>query len=183
MFGSDWSGARNIRDRLSSCGTCAEIKADKGGIADYEVILRRIAIEREMLTVRLEHNRAWAHKFDADVGPFEKQYDRLTEEIGTLYDDAKTKHARGLQVLVRGCPSLPTIGSSDSVSLSLSVSFFALVWGLPLGGGDTRCWFHAPFTFCALAVASGRAQMDEFHYHPAFRRAKDNFTAVPFRPK
>ena len=76
-----------------------------------------------MLRVRLKKNREWAAQFATNVGPFEAKYDKLTGEIGSLYDDAKVKHGVGLQLL-----------------------------------------------------------MDEFNYHPAFKRPGDDFTATPFRP-
>ena len=69
-------------------------------MAELRADLRRIALERELHTLRVQRNRDWAAQFDKDIGPFSSQYDGLSGEIGGLYESAKTKHARAVQVLV-----------------------------------------------------------------------------------
>ncbi len=78
----------------------ADIRANEASKAELEADLRRIAMERELHTVRLQRNREWAAQFDKDIGPFSSQYDGLAHGIGTLYEAAKAKHARAVQVLV-----------------------------------------------------------------------------------
>jgi chromosome segregation ATPase len=116
-------GAQVEKLRVRLAHVESEIAADADGLEAYGKRLQRIRLEQEVLRLRLKKNREWAAQFSTNVGPFEQKYDALTAEIGVLYDAAKEKHAKGLQVL-----------------------------------------------------------MDEFHYHPAFKRAGDNFSAVPFRP-
>jgi len=120
-FSAIGAQVERLRVRLGHVDT--EIKADTEGIEAYTQRLRRVKLEQEMLRVRLRRNREWAAQFATNVGPFEAKYDALTGEIGHLYDAAKEKHARALQLL-----------------------------------------------------------MDEFNYHPAFRRPGDDFSATPFRP-
>ncbi|KAA0156505.1 hypothetical protein FNF27_01285 [Cafeteria roenbergensis] len=116
-------GAQVERLRVRLGQVEAEIKADAEGMEAYSQRLRRVQLEQELIRVRLKRNKEWASQFATNVGPFEAKYDKLTGEIGTLYDAAKDKHARAVQLLV-----------------------------------------------------------DEFRYHPAFRRPGDDFSAVPFRP-
>jgi hypothetical protein len=86
--------------------------------------LARTALEREAVEARLRKNRTWATQFDKDIGPFHAIYDANVASIGVLYEEAKAKHAAGIDVLKA-----------------------------------------------------------EFGYHPAFKRATDQFTGVPFKPK
>ena len=86
--------------------------------------MEKLNIKRTDLLARLSKARDWASQFDTDIGPFQKKYAKMTEQMSDRYDIAKAEHAKGLQVL-----------------------------------------------------------MDEFRYHPEFKRFNDEFTAVPFRPK
>lgn len=81
-------------------------------------------IKRDDIMFRLKKSRDWLNHFDTDIGPFERTYAEMTDQMGDRYDIAKAEHAKGLQVL-----------------------------------------------------------MDQFQYHPQFKRYNDEFTAVPFRPK
>lgn len=76
-----------------------EIKADREGLAAYNAILKRIRLEKELTELRLKHAREWLEEFDRRIGPFDRKYDTLTGEIGTLYDKAVEKHANGLALL------------------------------------------------------------------------------------
>ena len=76
-----------------------EIKADKEGLAAYQAILKRVRLEKELTKLRLKHSREWLAQFDRCIGPFDRKYDTLTADIGTLYDRAAEKHARGLALL------------------------------------------------------------------------------------
>lgn len=42
----------------------------------------------------------WTKNFETDVGPFEKLYRAKTQEIATIYDNAKARHKAGIKVLV-----------------------------------------------------------------------------------
>jgi len=52
---------------------------------------------------RVKENRQWAENFDAQIGPFEARYARLKSSISGLYENAKKKHAEGIQLLVCVC--------------------------------------------------------------------------------
>ena len=79
----------------------AEIRADKDGLFDFNNRLAFLYKEREMLETRNAQNKAWAEKFDEKIGPFEKMYDALTDGMTSLYDNAKTEHKKGIDVLIR----------------------------------------------------------------------------------
>ena len=101
-----------------------EIKKDEEGLQEFDARLGLMKKERQAVQDRFDENKRWAAGFDTQIGPFERMYHNLTNEISGLYDNAKKEHQDGIQVL-----------------------------------------------------------MDEFEYHPIFKRWSDNFTAVPFRPK
>lgn len=46
---------------------------------EYEIQLERLGKEREEALERLEKNRAWAAKFDKEIGPFERKYVRYSD--------------------------------------------------------------------------------------------------------
>eukprot|EP01138_Halocafeteria_seosinensis_P006007 gb/GECG01006140.1/.p1 GENE.gb/GECG01006140.1/~~gb/GECG01006140.1/.p1 ORF type:complete len:151 (+),score=29.97 gb/GECG01006140.1/:1-453(+) len=101
-----------------------DLKADRDGLHDYQAQLDHLQMEREESMKFLRKNREWARKFDEDIGPFEKKFDDLSEDLGELYSQAKRKHGKGIQILI-----------------------------------------------------------DEFNYHPAFKTPKNDFSAIPFKPK
>ena len=100
-----------------------EIKADEEGVFDYEQALFRLGKQKKELEAKIKENETWRKDFANNIGPFEKMYKQLVDQIHSLYGDAKDKHAAGVQIL-----------------------------------------------------------MDEFAYHPAYKRWDDEFTAVPFKP-
>ena len=101
-----------------------EIRDDQKGKKDYEDNLQKLYIRKNDITKRLQASNDWLAHFDKDIGPFERKYATMTDQMSGRYDIAKSEHAKGLQVL-----------------------------------------------------------MDEFQYHPQYKRYNDQFTAVPFRPK
>ena len=76
-----------------------EIKADEQGVFDFDSRLGFLYKEMEMLQSRVEQNEIWAKKFDDKIGPFEKKYVGLTDGISGIYNNAKEKHAIGIEVL------------------------------------------------------------------------------------
>ena len=89
----------NLQPQLSVLR--AEIRADKDGLFDFNSRLAFLYKEREMLETRNAQNKVWAEKFDEKIGPFEKMYDALTDGMTSLYDNAKTEHKKGIDVLIR----------------------------------------------------------------------------------
>ena len=71
------------------------------GLFDFEQRLNFLYKERTFLENRLKSNNEFAEKFDAQIGPFEKMYDKLTDGMTSLYDNAKTEHKKGIDVLIR----------------------------------------------------------------------------------
>ena len=67
---------------------------------DFEQRLNFLYKERTFLENRLKSNNEFAEKFDAQIGPFEKMYDKLTDGMTSLYDNAKTEHKKGIDVLI-----------------------------------------------------------------------------------
>ena len=49
----------------------SEIAADRDGQSDYQAALRRLAIDKEDTTKRLQANQEWARNFDDKIKPFE----------------------------------------------------------------------------------------------------------------
>lgn len=90
LLRSSWTAAR-----------CADIKADRKGKKEYEDQLGKLEREREECRARLEANRAWAAKFDEEIGPFERKYETLTGNISGLYENAKAEHRKGLDLLIQ----------------------------------------------------------------------------------
>ncbi|ETW00073.1 hypothetical protein H310_07501 [Aphanomyces invadans] len=101
-----------------------EIKADQKGKKDYEDELFKLNTRKQDLTAHLNECQRWIDLFASKIQPLENSYKATTVEMSDEYDEAKVKHAKGLQVLI-----------------------------------------------------------DNFNYHPVFKRYNDDFTAVPFRPK
>ena len=97
---SEVGGAiENLQNQLRTLNT--EIRADKDGLFDFDNRLRFLYKERDMLENRMKENSVWADKFDLQIGPFEKMYDQLTDGMTSLYDNAKTEHRKGIDVLIR----------------------------------------------------------------------------------
>ena len=78
----------------------AEIKADKEGVDDFGADIERLEKEKAALLRDSEQQRAWCADFDKQIGPFDARYSVLKTSIGGLYDEAKAKHASGLQLLI-----------------------------------------------------------------------------------
>jgi len=87
----------NLESQLATLKT--EIRADEDGIFDFDSRLSFLNKEREMLEQRVRENMEWAKKFDDKIGPFEKKYVKLTDGISDIYENAKNKHAIGIEVL------------------------------------------------------------------------------------
>ncbi|CAK4076906.1 unnamed protein product [Aphanomyces euteiches] len=102
----------------------AEIKADRKGKKDYEDELFKLNTRKQDITAKLNECQRWIDLFASKIQPLENSYKATTGEMSNEYEEAKIKHANGLQVLI-----------------------------------------------------------DNFNYHPEFKRYNDDFTAVPFRPK
>ena len=78
----------------------AEIRADKEGVEDFGNDIARLEKKKALLARDSAQQREWCSQFDEQIGPFEARYSVLKTSIGGLYDEAKSKHARGLQLLI-----------------------------------------------------------------------------------
>lgn len=76
-----------------------DIESDAEGKKEYEDQLKRLQIQKEDCQRRLAKNKAFAAKFDKDIGPFEKMYTNMTGNMEQLYSNAKIEHAKGVEVL------------------------------------------------------------------------------------
>uniref|UniRef100_A0A7S3DC27 Uncharacterized protein n=1 Tax=Palpitomonas bilix TaxID=652834 RepID=A0A7S3DC27_9EUKA len=98
------SNASNIANLLENAQTAVEqlnteIKADDKGIEDWERQLGYLTRRKRDLEKRIEANTKWATSYDGEIGPFTQKYDNFTSDLGKLYDNAKEKHAGGLDIL------------------------------------------------------------------------------------
>ena len=64
-------------------------------------MLRRLKERKKDLQKRIAENQAFVDKYKNDIGPFLASYDNLCKEIESVYGDAKEKHAKGIQMLVK----------------------------------------------------------------------------------
>lgn len=101
-----------------------EIKDDEKGKKDYDEQLFRLNKRKHDLLAKLRDCHDWITLFDSKIKPLESNYKDMTDNMQTQYNDAKLRHAQGIQVL-----------------------------------------------------------MDNFDYHPEFKRFSDTFSAAPFKPK
>ena len=53
------------------------------------------------LQTRYNKNKAWVDVYKTDIGPFEKTYEDLVEEIHRLYNNAKEKHQAAIDLLIK----------------------------------------------------------------------------------
>ena len=79
----------------------AEIKADEDGKKEYDDQLEHLRRRKAELQARVAANEEWAKSFDTNLGPFQKKYEAMTEDMSHLYSDAKKKHQAGLNVLIK----------------------------------------------------------------------------------
>ena len=77
----------------------SEIRADKDGLFDFDQRLSFLYKERIFLENRLKSNNEFAVKFDAQIGPFEKMYDKLTDGMTSLMIMLKLNIKKVLQYL------------------------------------------------------------------------------------
>jgi uncharacterized coiled-coil DUF342 family protein len=77
-----------------------DMKKDDRGIADYTAELDALRRRKATLRSIIKENKAWADEYDRDIGPFEKRYAELRTSINDLYAIAKSKHAKGIQLLI-----------------------------------------------------------------------------------
>mmetsp|Transcript_2706 Transcript_2706/g.3856 ORF Transcript_2706/g.3856 Transcript_2706/m.3856 type:complete len:146 (-) Transcript_2706:160-597(-) len=89
----------HLRDQLAVLES--EIKADEKGKADYERQLSNLERRKEELLKRIEENKRWMEGYDNNMGPIQKRYDDMSVEIGNIYENAKTYHRDGVEVLKR----------------------------------------------------------------------------------
>ena len=72
----------------------------------YEKLVLRILFCNQLeekkrdIENRIEANTRWTAGFDTDLGPFEQLYRSQTQEIASIYGDAKARHKEGIKVLV-----------------------------------------------------------------------------------
>eukprot|EP00939_MAST-03C_sp_MAST-3C-sp1_P000801 g801.t1 len=91
-----------------------EIRSDLKGKKDYEDQLHRLQVRRSDCVKRLEKNTAFAVKFDKDIGPFEKTYAGMTQNMEALYENAKLQHAKGVKLLKQEFKYHPMYKKPDS---------------------------------------------------------------------
>eukprot|EP00904_Undaria_pinnatifida_P007229 jgi/Undpi1/3636/HiC_scaffold_16.g07006.m1 len=77
-----------------------EIKADESGKQEFERQLAQLEEKKRDIENRIEANTRWTASFDTDLGPFQQLYSSQTQEIASIYGDAKARHKEGIKVLV-----------------------------------------------------------------------------------
>jgi hypothetical protein len=78
-----------------------EIRLDESGKFDFEKELKKLENRKVDILKRMESNKAWAEKYDTELGPFMGTYQAMTGDIGTIYEKAKSGHESGLLILMR----------------------------------------------------------------------------------
>ena len=76
-----------------------DIRSDLKGKKEYEDQLHRLQVRKDDCLKRMEKNKAFAAKFDKDIGPFENTYAGMTDNMEKLYRNAKVQHAKGVELL------------------------------------------------------------------------------------
>ena len=75
------------------------IKAAEKSKIEFETHLGLLNKRRDDLMRVIEESNKFAKSYETDLGPFAKKYDEITADIGSIYDVAKRKHYKGIQVL------------------------------------------------------------------------------------
>jgi hypothetical protein len=96
----------NLRVQVSVLD--AEIKADIKGKADYDKVLKVLEARKLELLARVEHNKAWATNYEAEMGPSMDSFGEMTKEIGIIYQKAKVGHTAGIKLLEKEFGYHPT---------------------------------------------------------------------------
>ena len=91
-----------------------DIKSDAEGKKEYEDQLKRLQLQKDDCEKRLVKNKAFAAKFDKDIGPFEKMYNNMTGNMEQLYSNAKIEHAKGVNLLKKEFNYHPMYKKHDS---------------------------------------------------------------------
>lgn len=86
----------------------SEIKASKKSKLEFERNIGLLEAKKNDLQKRVEANKEWAATYDLEVGPFAQKYEDMTKEIGSIYDKAKSGHARGIVILEKEFGYHPT---------------------------------------------------------------------------
>lgn len=76
-----------------------EIKADEQSKAEYEKQLAILERKREAVEARIRRHCRFIETYDKEIGPFTNSYEGMAAEIGTLYENAKVGHRRGVELL------------------------------------------------------------------------------------
>jgi hypothetical protein len=146
-----------------------EIKGDEAGVADFEQTLFRLGKKKKELEGKIKDNEQWRADFRDNIGPFEKMYQQLVDQIHSLYGDAKVGPLYKLSSVDTGSSKPPGFGNP---------------WKL-----ECDDILVASLCTCELRryatekhAAGVQILMDEFAYHPAYKRWDDQFTATPFKP-
>lgn len=117
----------NLRIQLQMLDS--EIKADEKSKAEFERHLQILSQKKADIEVRMKANEEWSKSYDTDIGPFAQKslsplllpspllflwlthlagrYKQMTNEIASIYDNAKQGHVRGIKLLVGAIFSLP----------------------------------------------------------------------------
>jgi hypothetical protein len=66
---------------------------------EYDRTLGMLHAKKNDLKARIDKNRAWVDTYDVAVGPFANRYKEMTADIGTLYENAKVGHQKGIELL------------------------------------------------------------------------------------
>lgn len=87
----------NIRMQLQILDD--EIAADKKSKMQFERELEKLETRKSDLQSRIKRNQEWVATYDVQVGPFADRYEQMTKDIGTIYDNAKEGHTKGIKLL------------------------------------------------------------------------------------
>lgn len=89
----------NLRMQLQILDS--EIKSDENSKAEFERQLNILEQRKSDIQSRIRSNEEWSKNYDSDIGPFAQKYKQMTNDIASIYENAKQGHVRGIKLLVR----------------------------------------------------------------------------------
>mmetsp|Transcript_2472 Transcript_2472/g.2433 ORF Transcript_2472/g.2433 Transcript_2472/m.2433 type:complete len:146 (+) Transcript_2472:91-528(+) len=89
----------NLRMQLQILDS--EIKADENSKAEFERQLNILEQRKNDIQSRIRANEEWSKNYDSDIGPFAQKYKQMTDDIASIYENAKQGHVKGIKLLER----------------------------------------------------------------------------------
>jgi hypothetical protein len=84
------------------------IKADENAARELEGQLAVLYKRKNELLLSINKNKKFAQDYKDQIGPFDKEYDKISTSIAELYGDAKVKYYDGVELLKREFRYHPT---------------------------------------------------------------------------